>query len=56
MIGQSFGRYFILIRLDGGFQFFSLSNQLFIKDLDKLERSYRFQDVIKKKAINSINS
>lgn len=44
-----------LIRIDDSFQFFSVNGTLFIKDIDKLEKFYGFQDVIKKKANESID-
>lgn len=44
-----------LIRIDDNFQFFSVNGTLFIKDIDKLEKFYGFQDVIKKKATESID-
>ena len=43
-----------LIRLDNNFQFFSLNENLFIKDLDQLERFFGFHDVIKREAMDSI--
>lgn len=44
-----------LIRLDDSFQFFSVNGELFIKDLEKLEKFYGFHDVIKREAMNTIN-
>lgn len=45
-----------LIRLDDSFQFFSINGNLFIKDLDKLEKFFGFHDVIKREAILSIKN
>lgn len=44
-----------LIRLDDNFQFFSINGDLFIKDLDKLEKFFGFHDIIKREAMVSIN-
>lgn len=44
-----------LIRLDNNFQFFSLNGELFIKDLDKLEKFFGFHDVIKREALLTID-
>jgi len=44
-----------ILRLDNSFQFFSINETLFIKDLDKLEKFFGFHDVIKKEALISID-
>lgn len=45
-----------LIRLDDNFQFFSLNGELFIKDLNVLERFFGFHDAIKREAVLSVES
>lgn len=44
-----------LIRIDSNFEFFSIKDKLFIKDLEKLEKFYGFHDIIKRKAQQSID-
>lgn len=44
-----------LIRLDDDFQFLSIDNTLFIKDLDKLERFFGFHEVIMREALITID-
>lgn len=45
-----------LIRLDNNFQFFYFEDELYIKDLDVLERFFGFYEAIKREAVLSIEN
>lgn len=44
------------LRVSAGFQLMSINDQLFVVDLEAIEKGFGFYDVIRREAINGINS